>query len=104
MDAAGKKQYLADDPPTIVPLEIKTHFEALNDKEQKYAHYISKVNIMIFPCTLNPTCDALVTKQTSQLTSRIDTSNPNRGKADPLYISNSLLDITADCEPGMLRR
>lgn len=42
MDAATKEQYLADNPPTIVPLKIKPHFEALNDKEQKYAHHISQ--------------------------------------------------------------
>lgn len=42
MDAATRQQYLADDPPTIVPLTIKPHFEALDEKEQKYAHYISK--------------------------------------------------------------
>jgi dipeptidyl-peptidase-3 len=35
------KQYLADDPPTVVPLAIKPHFEALNDEEKLYAHYIS---------------------------------------------------------------
>ncbi|PNS19717.1 hypothetical protein CAC42_7684 [Sphaceloma murrayae] len=42
MDAAAKQQYLADDPPTIVPLLIKPHFEALSPKEQRYAHYISR--------------------------------------------------------------
>lgn len=42
MDAVSRQQYLADDPPTIVPLVIKPHFEALNDKEKTYAHYISK--------------------------------------------------------------
>lgn len=41
MDASTKQQYLADDPPTIVPLLIKPHFDALSTKEQKYAHYIS---------------------------------------------------------------
>ncbi|KAK1077238.1 hypothetical protein LTR48_008848, partial [Friedmanniomyces endolithicus] len=42
MDDSTRKQYLADDPPTIVPLAIKQQFEALNDKEKKYAHYISR--------------------------------------------------------------
>ena len=41
-DAATKQQYLADDPPTIVPLKIKPHFDALKDKEKKYAHFISR--------------------------------------------------------------
>jgi dipeptidyl-peptidase III len=35
------KHYLADSPPTIVPLAIKPHFEALSAKEKLYAHYIS---------------------------------------------------------------
>lgn len=35
------KHYLADSPPTIVPLPIKPHFEALNQQEQFYAHHIS---------------------------------------------------------------
>jgi len=42
LDAATRRQYFADDPPTVVPLAIKPHFEALNDKEQKYAHFISR--------------------------------------------------------------
>lgn len=42
MDESTLKQYLADDPPTIVPLAIKPHFEALAQKEKKYAHYISR--------------------------------------------------------------
>ncbi|KAF2120696.1 peptidase family M49-domain-containing protein [Lophiotrema nucula] len=41
MDAESLKQYLADSPPTIVPLAIKPHFEALSDKEKLYAHHIS---------------------------------------------------------------
>lgn len=44
MDQATLKQYLADDPPTIVPLSIKPHFEALNEREQKYAHFISRAS------------------------------------------------------------
>lgn len=64
MDATTLRQYLADDPPTIVPLAIKPHFEALSKQEKKvgalrrslqsafwyaeltilwqYAHYISR--------------------------------------------------------------
>lgn len=42
IDATTLKQYLADDPPTVVPLAIKPHFEALNEKEKKYAHFISR--------------------------------------------------------------
>ena len=41
MDATTRSQYLADDPPTIVPLKIKPHFEALSTKEKKYAHFVS---------------------------------------------------------------
>ncbi|TKA58649.1 hypothetical protein B0A55_12533, partial [Friedmanniomyces simplex] len=42
MDETTRKQYLADDPPTVVPLAIKKPFEALNDREKKYAHYLSR--------------------------------------------------------------
>ncbi|KAJ9630795.1 hypothetical protein H2203_001320 [Taxawa tesnikishii (nom. ined.)] len=42
MDAQTRSQYLADNPPTVVPLKIAPHFEALSDREQKYAHYISQ--------------------------------------------------------------
>ena len=35
------KHYLADSPPTVVPLSIKPHFEALSNKEKLYAHHIS---------------------------------------------------------------
>lgn len=42
MDETTLKQYLADDPPTCAPLAIKPHFEALNQQEKHYAHYISR--------------------------------------------------------------
>ncbi|OAK94367.1 dipeptidyl-peptidase III [Phaeosphaeriaceae sp. SRC1lsM3a] len=41
IDSQTLKQYLADSPPTVVPLAIKPHFEALTDKEKLYAHHIS---------------------------------------------------------------
>lgn len=42
MNAQELKNFLADSPPSIVRLEIKKHFEALSDKEKRYAHYISQ--------------------------------------------------------------
>lgn len=41
MDPEILKHYLADSPPTIVPLAIKPHFEALNDQQKLYSHYLS---------------------------------------------------------------
>jgi dipeptidyl-peptidase-3 len=41
IDSQTLKQYLADSPPSVVPLIIKPHFEALTDKEKLYAHHIS---------------------------------------------------------------
>ncbi|KAF2842149.1 dipeptidyl-peptidase III [Patellaria atrata CBS 101060] len=41
MDEETLKHYLADNPPTIVPLTIKPHFEALTEQQKLYAHYIS---------------------------------------------------------------
>jgi dipeptidyl-peptidase-3 len=41
IDSETLKQYLADSPPSVVPLAIKPHFEALKDKEKLYAHHIS---------------------------------------------------------------
>jgi hypothetical protein len=35
-------QYYADSPPTVVPLAIKPHFEALTNQQKLYAHYISR--------------------------------------------------------------
>jgi hypothetical protein len=41
IDSETLKQYLADSPPTVVPLAIKPHFDALSDKEKLYAHHLS---------------------------------------------------------------
>ncbi|EFY86868.1 dipeptidyl peptidase, putative [Metarhizium acridum CQMa 102] len=42
MASADLKHFLADQPPSVVRLEIEQHFEALNDKQKRYAHFISK--------------------------------------------------------------
>ncbi|QDS74412.1 hypothetical protein FKW77_005831 [Venturia effusa] len=42
IDEETLKHYLADNPPSVVPLEIKPHFEALSDEEKLYAHFISR--------------------------------------------------------------
>ncbi|RYO94736.1 hypothetical protein DL764_007793 [Monosporascus ibericus] len=44
MDAEDLKHYLADAPPTIVRLEIEKHFDALSEKQKRYAHYISRAS------------------------------------------------------------
>lgn len=42
MNAQELQNFLADSPPTTVNLVIKQHFEALDDQQKRYAHYISK--------------------------------------------------------------
>jgi hypothetical protein len=42
MNAQELQNFLADSPPTTVSLVIKKHFEALDDQQKRYAHYISK--------------------------------------------------------------
>ncbi|GAO14422.1 uncharacterized protein UV8b_02629 [Ustilaginoidea virens] len=42
MASIDVKHFLADQPPTVVRLEIEKHFEALNDKQKRYAHFVSK--------------------------------------------------------------
>ncbi|RYP74567.1 hypothetical protein DL771_002833 [Monosporascus sp. 5C6A] len=44
MDAEDLKHYLADAPPTVVRLEIEKHFDALSEKQKRYAHYISRAS------------------------------------------------------------
>src|SRR5690242_13657928 len=41
IDESVLKHYLADSPPTIVPLAIKPHFEALSEAEKHYSHFLS---------------------------------------------------------------
>jgi len=33
--------YLADSPPSVVPLAIKPHFEELGNEQKLYAHFLS---------------------------------------------------------------
>ena len=42
MNAQDRAQYLADAPPAVVRLEIEKHFEALSDKQKRYAHFIGR--------------------------------------------------------------
>ncbi|KAI0164787.1 peptidase family M49 [Xylariaceae sp. FL1272] len=44
MDTQELKHYLADAPPSVVRLEIEKHFEPLNDKQKRYAHFISRAS------------------------------------------------------------
>ncbi|KAI1176730.1 peptidase family M49 [Nemania sp. FL0916] len=44
MDAQDLKHYLADAPPSVVRLEIETHFDPLTDKQKRYAHFISRAS------------------------------------------------------------
>jgi hypothetical protein len=37
-----KSLYLADSPPTVVRLEIASHFNALNTQQKRYAHHLSR--------------------------------------------------------------
>jgi dipeptidyl-peptidase-3 len=42
MNAQELKNFLADSPPSAVNLVIKKHFEALDEQQKRYAHYISR--------------------------------------------------------------
>jgi dipeptidyl-peptidase III len=41
IDEETLKHVLADNPPSVVPLEIKRYFESLSEEEKLYAHYLS---------------------------------------------------------------
>jgi dipeptidyl-peptidase-3 len=40
--AQAEDVYLADSPPSVVQLQVAKHFDALDDKQKRYAHFISK--------------------------------------------------------------
>lgn len=43
-----KQHYLADSPPTVVKLEIKSHFDTLQDDGlRRYAHYMSRYEAIL---------------------------------------------------------
>lgn len=42
MDSSVRSQYLADNPPTVVRLEIAPHFASLSAKQKRYAHHLSR--------------------------------------------------------------
>lgn len=42
MDPTLRSHYLADNPPTVVQLEIAPHFTALSSKQKRYAHHLSR--------------------------------------------------------------
>ncbi|KAG9783483.1 dipeptidyl-peptidase III, partial [Aureobasidium melanogenum] len=42
MDPVLRSHYLADNPPTVVQLEIAPHFSALTPKQKRYAHHLSR--------------------------------------------------------------
>jgi dipeptidyl-peptidase-3 len=44
MSADDLKHFLADAPPSVVRLEIEKHFDALSDKQKRYAHFISRAS------------------------------------------------------------
>ena len=44
MDEALVQQYLADNPPSVVPLQIRQHFEGLDKNQKLYAHHISRAS------------------------------------------------------------
>ncbi|KAH0844607.1 hypothetical protein AYO21_02072 [Fonsecaea monophora] len=44
MDPSLRSHYLADNPPTVVRLEIAPHFAALSPKHKRYAHHLSRAS------------------------------------------------------------
>ncbi|KAI9827526.1 MAG: hypothetical protein M1832_004876 [Thelocarpon impressellum] len=46
MEAAALLHHLADAPPSVVRMEIKSHFDALTDQQRRYAHHISRASFL----------------------------------------------------------
>jgi dipeptidyl-peptidase III len=46
MDPTARSHYLADNPPTVVRLEIAPHFNALSSKQKRYAHHLSRASFL----------------------------------------------------------
>lgn len=46
MDPSLRSHYLADNPPTVVQLEIAPHFAALSPKQKRYAHHLSRASFL----------------------------------------------------------
>ena len=55
MEKEALKAYLADAPPAVVPLKIKLHFDALTDRERRYAHHISRSALSKMPLVYDHT-------------------------------------------------
>lgn len=51
MNSQELKNYLADSPPTTVNLVIRKHFEALDNQQKRYAHYISRYESLYRPAS-----------------------------------------------------
>ena len=49
MNSSDLTHYLADQPPSVVRLEIEKHFEPLSDQQKRYAHFISKYVFPLYP-------------------------------------------------------
>jgi hypothetical protein len=79
MDPKTKQLYLADAPPNVVKLEIKPHFEALSDKQKRYAHHISRSDYETrWPKTKSQQADRLAGPLFSVLVLHCVKSPPNQ--------------------------
>lgn len=87
LDEGTLSQYLADDPPTVVVLAIKPHFDALNDKEKRYAHYISRAALSGTRINLRQVSPESEAIYDFILTLHMSCNGESRGGHMPLFIS-----------------